>query len=170
MVGHLRTAVKIAIDLGADIVSITPPILKAANAATQDYRQDLRAMHKAELDGIASMTTPDCLVMCNSYWFDVIEGDRKPTCCDGIDFYTCIGPDARVYPCFRYWLNEEFSYGDLNHERFRDVWEGSRRQEVRRRVLEAGPDDGTLCRNCAHTRMNQYLTGIKNPSRFEGAI
>jgi hypothetical protein len=41
---------------------------------------------------------------------------------------------------------------------------------VRRRVLEAGPDDGTLCRNCAHTRMNQYLTGIKNPSRFEGAI
>jgi hypothetical protein len=170
MVGCVRDAVNMSIELGADVVSITPPILKAANAEFQDYRQDIRDMHKAELTGIEEMTTPSCLVVCNYHWFDVIEGQKKPTTCEGTDFYTLLGPDGKVYPCFRHWLHEEYSYGDLNEQSFKTIWESQHKRDVQARLMAEGPDDGTYCRNCVHARLGEYLKIVKYPSRFCGAV
>ena len=169
VVGKVRAAVGMCIELGADIVSITPPIFNPANASVQDKFQqmDLGVMHKGELENIETMSTADCLVVVNGFMFGTVENRPEPDPCHGIDFYGMVGPDAQVYPCFRHWLNDEFSYGDLAHGSFEDIWNGARRMSVRAGLLNDGPFD---CKLCCHRRMNRTLADLKTASRFSGAI
>jgi len=78
------------------------------------------------------------------------------TCYSTTAMWAYIMADGSLYSCSAYLLDERFSLGNLNEERFQDIWEGEKRKEnfhyVRHEL------DITECRkNCRMDAINRYL-------------
>lgn len=82
--------------------------------------------------------------------------------CPGIDFYTMVNATGSVYPCYRFWGNEGFSFGNLAQNTFGNIWNGKRRLEVKEAIAQTCYSH--LCSVCAHSRINVYLKELRSPS------
>lgn len=88
-----------------------------------------------------------------------------PGYCEGIKFYPIICSDGEVYPCWRFWGDKEFSYGNLHQTSLKDVLTGDRAKELIAYVNSTPPMKDE-CTVCTHVRLNERLYGIKNATEW----
>lgn len=86
------------------------------------------------------------------------EGITYPKCY-GLSFFSLINPDGAVTPCNLFYGNNEFTYGNLNKNTFRDIWNGEKRKQVLDRIKTENCSSG--CR--LHAINSDYLHRLKNP-------
>jgi len=89
--------------------------------------------------------------------------EEKPyTKCYGLPFYALIDADGNIIPCNLYHTRTEFSYGNLCHETFSEIWQSKKRQDVLLKLKEMGIE--TCRKGCRLDPANRYLNELKNPN------
>ena len=91
-------------------------------------------------------------------------GMEKPyNVCHGIHFMTNITASGNVCPCVVF-MEGDFLYGNINEQRFDEIWESERAKKIRNRF-----DNEFIhkhCRkNCRLDEINKYLHTLKHPTR-----
>ena len=71
-------------------------------------------------------------------------------------FWAYVMADGSVYGCSAYLLNDKFCYGNLNEQSFKQIWEGSKRQE-NLRFINADLNISDCRKNCRMDEVNRYL-------------
>jgi len=83
--------------------------------------------------------------------------------CYGLSFATHITAGGDVYPCNFFVGKKEFLFGNIYQESFSQIWEGSRRKNIRDKIRLQ--QDINKCRSsCRLDRINRYLWELKNPN------
>jgi sulfatase maturation enzyme AslB (radical SAM superfamily) len=166
--GFLYDTVRMLRELKFDLVTVTAPLILSMNPRHK-WPRNLRAEHRKELGRIPELETETFMANVNLRPFEILEKEFKHPGCQGIDFFTHVAADAGVYPCFKYWLQKKYCYGNLKDSSFSQIWKAKRRYDIRARVLAQGPDVGRCC-NCAQCRINETLWQISHPTRFANFI
>ena len=91
--------------------------------------------------------------------YEIKKGDYAiknslPDRCARLWFNPVITWDGKVVPCC-FDKNAEYVMGDLNHDSFREIWNGPKYRIFRRRIL-SGRQSIEMCRNCT-----SGLRGVK---------
>lgn len=82
--------------------------------------------------------------------------------CLGLPFMTHIDARGNVWPCVAHLGTDGMSYGNIYEQSFEDIWKGSKRQEVMKRIN--GSDINKICRDaCRLDEINKYLYELKHP-------
>jgi radical SAM protein with 4Fe4S-binding SPASM domain len=89
-----------------------------------------------------------------------MEDSHTKVPCSGLDFEFVIGADAKLYPCFEFWGNEEYSFGDLQKESFNKAWKSPRRADVKDKINDCY--DTKNCNICNVMYYNKALYDILN--------
>ncbi|HLC98720.1 MAG TPA: radical SAM protein [Candidatus Nanoarchaeia archaeon] len=85
-----------------------------------------------------------------------IEYDK----CYGLNFFALIDAEGNVIPCNLFYEKPEFTYGNLNKNTFKEIWNSKKRKEVLDKLYKKGCAD---CRKgCRLNFVNKYLDNIKN--------
>jgi radical SAM protein with 4Fe4S-binding SPASM domain len=67
--------------------------------------------------------------------------------CHGCDFAVQILPTGKVYPCYHWFGNERYCYGDLSTQTFEEIWKSDRRRRVKEIMAQNDPNDcGCTCK------------------------
>lgn len=90
------------------------------------------------------------------------EAAKSYKCCHALPFWTYVDAGGNVWGCSIYLGHEEFLYGNLYRNTFREIWEGDRRKQSMEYVeKKLNIKD---CRvNCRMDEINRYLWELKNP-------
>ena len=95
------------------------------------------------------------------------EGITYPLCY-GSSFFALADAKGNVIPCNLFYDDEKFTYGNLNENSFRDIWESQKRREVLERMREKGVEG---CRKgCRLDADNRYLHRLENPQAHDNFI
>lgn len=85
---------------------------------------------------------------------DRLLHDRKYNTCYAADFWCYIDSYGEVYQCSNFLGNKNYSYGNINKRRFKNIWKNKKPKEI----------DLNICRKvCRMDKCNEYLWGIKHP-------
>ncbi len=95
------------------------------------------------------------------------EGINYPNCY-GLPFFALIDSAANIIPCNLFYNNEEFTYGNLYKENFREIWEGEKRKEILKKLEKRGVSECRL--GCRLDADNRYLHRLKNPHPHDNFI
>ncbi|MBU0466796.1 MAG: radical SAM protein [Nanoarchaeota archaeon] len=88
--------------------------------------------------------------------------------CHGLPFSALIDTKGNVMPCNLFYDKPEFIYGNLNKQRFPEIWQGNQRKEVIQKLNEIGCED---CRaGCRLDPINRYLDRLKNPQDHDNFV
>ena len=83
--------------------------------------------------------------------------------CLALPFWSYIDASGNVWGCSVYLGDERFCYGNIYENRFKEIWEGKKRQKSLWWV--ENELDTNQCRvNCRMDEINRYLWELKNPS------
>lgn len=84
-------------------------------------------------------------------------------------FWGYIAADGKVFGCSAYLGDDKFCYGNIYEESFSDIWEGAKRKESYKYIMnELDIND---CRvNCRMDEVNRYLDRLKNPQDHDNFI
>jgi len=154
---------KLAREIGMDYLVIKPysqhPQSKTNKYSTMKYSDFDHLTEK--LDKI------------NSNSFDVVfrsnamkkwdNNHRNYEHCLALPFWSYIDASGNVWGCSVYLGDERFCYGNIYENRFKEIWEGKKRQKSLWWV--ENELDTNQCRvNCRMDEINRYLWELKNPS------
>jgi radical SAM protein with 4Fe4S-binding SPASM domain len=81
--------------------------------------------------------------------------------CYGLPFYALIEADGSIIPCNLFHTRSEFSYGNLYHETFSEIWRSEKRHDVIAKIKEMGIE--TCRKGCRLDPANRYLDELKHP-------
>ena len=81
--------------------------------------------------------------------------------CQGIQFNALINTDGEVYPCFRYWGNTDYSYGNIKYRSFEEIWRSGKRKQVVE-YTNTTPPKNDECSTCNVTKINGILWDIRS--------
>ena len=97
-----------------------------------------------------------------------LETEREYKECLGIHFFALIDAKGNILPCNIFYDKQEFFYGNLYENGFKEIWDG----EKRKNVLEKLKKQGMIgCREiCRVDPHNRWLWRIKNPNAFDAFI
>lgn len=78
-------------------------------------------------------------------------------------FWTCIGPDGKVYPCGHIVNPETKDYGSLFENTFKEVWSGKRKEDARKCL------PGKFCSICSpfSLRTNKFMSFLDSLDKEE---
>jgi GTP 3',8-cyclase len=83
--------------------------------------------------------------------------------CYGVNFMGLIDAKGNVIPCSVFYEKPEFYYGNINTQKFSEIWASKRRLEIVEKVLKKGCEN---CRNnCRLNFVNKYLSDVKHRSK-----
>ncbi|RJR35538.1 MAG: radical SAM protein [Deltaproteobacteria bacterium] len=86
--------------------------------------------------------------------------------CQGTKFYTLLSADGSIYPCWRFWGRNEYSYGSLYENNFAEIWKSERRKKIDT-YLNNTPPLGDECIVCNVVKINNILEQYKNASKWK---
>ncbi len=89
-------------------------------------------------------------------------GKKNYKHCYGTSFISALNSAGEIANCLPYWDKEEFVFGNIYKNSFKDIWLGDRRKKIKE-FLEAGLDTNTCPPNCRPNAVNEFLWEIKNP-------
>ncbi|MCK5232479.1 MAG: SPASM domain-containing protein, partial [Desulfobulbaceae bacterium] len=90
------------------------------------------------------------------------EQQRDYDRCLSLPFWSYIDAGGNVWGCSAHLQDERFLYGNINEQKFQEIWEGEKRQESLQWV-EAQLDISTCKLNCRMDEVNRYLWDLVNP-------
>lgn len=122
---------------------------------------DLSRYHKSINDLTRKYSTDEFKVIFRTQTIEEIQKDERDyENCYGINFYTLIDALGNVIPCNLYHEKEDFYYGNINKDKFSDIWKSSRRKKIIERINMAGTEN---CRKgCRVNFANKYLYNLKH--------
>lgn len=82
--------------------------------------------------------------------------------CLALPFWSYIDAGGNIWGCLEYLGDENFLYGNIYEQTFKEIWEGEKRSKSLNWVKEKM--DASKCRiNCHMDEINKYLWELKNP-------
>ncbi len=94
--------------------------------------------------------------------------EREYKTCYGLPFITLIDARGNIIPCNLFHGNLKFSYGNLNEQSFKDIWESDKRKKIITELAEKGISDCRL--GCRLDPNNRFLHRLKNPKEHDNFI
>ena len=80
--------------------------------------------------------------------------------CYGINFFCLMDALGNIIPCNLFYEKEEYTYGNINQKKFREIWNGDQRKAVLSRIYKEGCVN---CRKgCRLNFVNKYLDIVMN--------
>lgn len=134
-----------------------------ASASISDERiQDMkrRVMALSDDDFLVRVRFP---INDGSYMVGMNRSCWCDSYCQGIKFYSLISSDGEVYPCWRFWGNKAFSYGNIRRDSLDAILRGPKRKEVEQHLF-ATPPTGDECEVCNITKLNEILYKTAHPT------
>ncbi len=146
-------------EIGVDYLTVKPysQHLHSENSFQIDYQ----AMLEMEQE-IKSYTTETFTVHFRANAMKKMHHEKCYQQCYGLPFMTHIDAKGNVWPCVAHIGTKEFCYGNIYEQTFEEIWEGTRRQEVIKKLN--GLDLNKVCREaCRLDEINQYLDELRHP-------
>lgn len=98
-----------------------------------------------------------------------LECKRDYKQCLALPFMTYIDARGNLWPCIVFMGQEELSYGNINREKFIDIWEGNHRREIVNHFMNMNLEKN--CREiCRLDEMNRYLDELAHPGEHVNFI
>lgn len=146
-------------EIGVDYLTVKPysQHLHSENTFQIDYND----MLELEQD-IRRYETDDFSVYFRANAMKKMHHKKCYNECYGLPFMTHIDAKGNVWPCVAHIGAEEFCYGNIYEQTFKEIWEGAKRQSVIRRLSQL--DINKICRDsCRLDEINKYLEELKFP-------
>jgi len=183
---QIKEALKLDLDIGAQYVLLPEnlPFLLEAVAQLKDAGVDYFAIKpfvqqsasqnyqmKEQLSLEVIGTILDKAEAFSDGHFNVIArresfaeyGKRGYRHCYGTSFISVLNSAGDISSCLPYWEQDEFVYGNIYKNSFREIWHGEKRKKIKS-YLENRLDTGSCPPNCRPHAINEYLYELKNPS------
>jgi MoaA/NifB/PqqE/SkfB family radical SAM enzyme len=158
---HLTEAAATMKEAGIDYFAIKPFVQQSS---LQGYTMG-QQFGLGEIEGVLkeaeSLSTGDFRVVARRDSFSTY-GERNYMRCYGTSFISAVNSAGDVASCLPYWDKEDFVFGNIYKNGFREIWQGERRRGIKRR-LEDTLDAGACPPNCRPNTINEFLYEIKNP-------
>jgi len=147
-------------DTGIDYLSVKPFVLQSES---QHYRQkefktDLEKLFK-ELESYSNETFK-VTARVNAF---KNYGKRDYNHCYGCNFITALNSAGDIASCLPYWDREEFVYGNIYKNSFKEIWHSKKRAEIKN-FLENSLDVHKCPPNCRPNAINSFLYELKHPT------
>ena len=158
---EVLTLARAARDIGMDYL-VVKPYSQHPQSKTMDYGSVSYADMSELADELDSLNTTEFSAIFRekamSKWD---EGEKEYEHCIALPFWSYIDAGGNVWGCSVFIEDERFYYGNIHENSFREIWEGERRRESLRWVLEEL--DAGKCRvNCRMDEINTYLWKLKH--------
>lgn len=151
-------------EIGVDYF-VVKPFSQEPNSINTQYNsinyqsKELRDIHSK----VNKLETNDFKVHFRSKTMDLYhedQSDRYTTCYSTPVYMAYIMANGAVYGCKDHLLEPEFCYGNINENKFKEIWEGDSRRNGIDYVLNSL--DVSKCRvNCRMDKINRYLFNLK---------
>lgn len=161
-VDNLFDAITVLKEAGIDYFVIKPFIQQSAQQFYQMKERFNFERIKETFDRAESMSDSSFKVIARRESFTEY-GKRNYTHCYGTSFISVLNSAGDVATCLPYWEREEFVFGNIYHNSFKDIWLGERRKKIKE-FLERKLDIQKCPPNCRPNAINEFLFEIKNPS------
>lgn len=155
------TAAEILSDIGVDYLVIKPYSRHPSAANKIKPEPDYKKLFYLQ-ERLNSFSKGKFQVIFRRHAMEKMGEDKAYKRCLGTPFATYIKANGDVCPCSLFLDEQEFTFGNICRESFKNIWEGERRA----RVVDAicGKWDITRCRkSCRLDEINRYLWELKNP-------
>lgn len=86
---------------------------------------------------------------------DLTQREKEYSSCGVQDFVTQIGANGEVYMCCIYKYNDEYSFGNINNQTFREIWDGSLRKKMSK-------IDVKKCPPCFYNKQNELIEYMRS--------
>lgn len=142
-------------EMGLEYILIKPPAPGLNHAKFVD-QVPLEKVNPI-LDQVEKLADDKFAVMVRRDLFK-LQGDckREYERCLGLPFMCAVDADGSVYSCNWFWGNKEYSYGNLNENTFKEIWESQRKKEIIEKVESPDFDFGN-CGECRQNNLNKWL-------------
>lgn len=90
-------------------------------------------------------------------------GKRNYAHCLGTSFISVLNSAGDVASCLPYWDKEDFVFGNIYRNSFKEIWYGERRMKIKDHI-ENKLNAAKCPPNCRPNLINEFLWEIKNPS------
>ncbi|MEW5694241.1 MAG: radical SAM protein [Candidatus Hydrogenedentota bacterium] len=147
--------------IGIDYFSVKPYIKhpQSENKFRIDYNIEKilkmkKQLEKYETKNFKTILRSSCLLK--------LKQQRLYKICYGLPFFAEITSSGNVYTCGPYLYRDEFCYGNIHRNSFREIWESKKRKRILNYVLER-LDVSKCMRSCRLDEINKYLWNLKNP-------
>jgi MoaA/NifB/PqqE/SkfB family radical SAM enzyme len=147
---------------GLDYLTVKPFILQRSEQLYQMADHYESHALEAIFDQTLNLANEHFAVVIRKHGFGQ-EVPREYAHCRGTSFITVINSAGDVATCLPYWDKPEFVYGNINRERFKQIWHGDKRKGLKNH-LERDMDVHLCPANCRSDAINAYLSDITNPS------
>ena len=153
-------------EIGVDYLTIKPYSQHLHSENT--FKIDYNAMLEAEQE-IMQYTTESFAVYFRANAMKKMHQEKCYKQCYGLPFMSHIDAKGNVWPCVAHIGAEEFCYGNIYKQTFEEIWEGTRRQEIVKKLN--GLDINKVCREaCRLDEINKYLNELKYPGEHVNFI
>lgn len=158
-------AAELAKSLGADNVQIKPyshhPLSNNDLAIDFNRLQGLR-------ENLAKLEDGKFRVFYRERAIERLQKGKDYNECFAAPFFALIDSKGNVIPCNLFYNSPEFYYGNLNQEKFSDIWAGQKRKEVLKKLKAMGVSS---CREgCRLDCNNGYLGRLVKPEPHDNFI
>jgi len=159
---YLFSAIKVLEDKGVDYFVIKPFVQQSS---LQFYRMKKQFSLKSvedTLDKAESFSDAKFKVTARREAF-IGYGKREYRHCYGTSFISSLNSAGDIASCLPYWDKNEFIFGNIYKNTFREIWLGERRRKIKK-YLENKLDSSSCPPNCRPNAVNEFLWEIRNPS------
>lgn len=92
-----------------------------------------------------------------------------PEGCLSLDFMAVVDSDGSVISCNGHWREEDYTYGNLNENSFKEIWESDRRISITKR-MNKHVEHSECYSPCRNYSCNKLLWDLKNPPEHVNLI
>lgn len=159
-VKYLRRAALTLSKTGIDYLAIKPFMQRSQQNYQLPEQFDIRSIRRI-LKNTASCSTEHFQVIARIETF-LSYGERDYRHCYGTSFISALNSAGDMASCLPYWENPEYVLGNIYRQSFREIWEGTRRHNIKQK-LEQTTDCGECPPNCRADAINRFLWDIRHP-------
>lgn len=147
-------------EIGVDYLTVKPYSQHLHSENT--FQVDYEAMLELEQE-LKKFETENFKIYFRANAMKKMHHEKCYRTCWGLPFMTHIDASGNVWPCVAHIGAKEFCYGNIYEQPFEEIWNGSRRVDVVKKLGEL--DINQVCREaCRLDEINKYLDELKNPS------
>ena len=162
-IGEIEGLARIVKGIGVDNIQIKP----FSNHPEGSDRELFVNPHLPEMEALQhalqKYNSPDFRVVYRAKTMDRILSERPYRECDGLNFWTLLDAKGNVLPCNLFYDKEGFSFGNINDNSFKDIWQGEQRIRVMDKVAKLNKCETCGDYKCRPDLFNRHIYRLKNP-------